>query len=267
MVNRAQIMRPVEGGVVHQGWLHPDSLMDLGTLFSGRPMSVCAPVQVALPPAQLDAKTSGFLSRLWSGWGRVQEHAMRVLPSQPLPFDDASQAMVWSPLWLHHVEDPEFQIKEWLRILKPEGGLFFTCFGPDSIRELAGCAQVLGLDLPDFADMHDIGDLLSKQGFSDPVMEMERLTLTYTTPQSLLADLHALLGRNTHARRPGLLGRQTHTRALQQLEALRQNATGRIPLTLELVYGHAWKVERRPKTQVSTVKLQDIGGRSAGKSS
>jgi len=34
--------------------------------------------------------------------------------------------------------------------------------------------------------MHDLGDLMVQQGFSDPVMDQETLTLTYDTQQRCL---------------------------------------------------------------------------------
>ncbi|MCQ8897654.1 class I SAM-dependent methyltransferase [Limnobacter humi] len=269
MVDRAQIMRPAEGGVLHQGWLHPAVLGPVETLFEGREFMRCAPEALPLLPPDQHNTVVGVLSRLWAGWGKSPASTTAVLPSQPVPLPDASMAMVWSPLWLHHVADPAFQVQEWHRILKPDGGLFFSLFGPDTATELAGVAQALGVAMPDFPDMHDVGDLLSRLGFSDPVMEMEKLTLTYAAPQALLADWRALMGNNLLALgggvSTGLRGKTALTQALAELEGLRQNDTGRIPLTLELVYGHAWKVERAPKPGLATVRLQDIGGRRGAK--
>jgi malonyl-CoA O-methyltransferase len=267
MLNRAQIMRPVEGGVVHQGWLHPAALTGLKNLFAGRELTVFAPEPIDLPLAEVDKAAASFLAKLWPG-GRMANKAVSAF-KQPingaLPLADESKAMVWSPLWLHAIEDPGQQMAEWLRILKPEGGVFFACFGPDTARELHGVAQALGETFPDFADMHDIGDLMSKQGFSDPVMEMEKLTLTYTSAEKLLADWRALVGNNLQGRRVGSSTPRHFSKVLAQLELLRNEETGRIPLTLELVYGHAWKVKRKPKTDVATVKISDIKGRKGSK--
>jgi malonyl-CoA O-methyltransferase len=262
MVNRAQIMRPVEGGVVHQGWLHPGALPNVKTLFAGRELAVFAPKAVTLPVAQIDQAAASFLAKLWPGRGAPKPSSAIALPiNAPLPVSTESQAMVWSPLWLHAVADPGQYMAEWLRVLKPEGGVFFSCFGPDTARELQGLAQTLGEPFPDFADMHDLGDLMSKQGFSDPVMEMEKLTLTYSSPAKLLEDWRALCGNHLESRQKGLKTPRQLAVATRQLEALRNPETGRIPLTLELVYGHAWKVERKTKTDIATVKISDIKGR------
>lgn len=267
MVARAQIMRPVEGGVVHQGWLHPLALPEVKNLFVGRQFTVFAPRAIDLPVAPVDQAVASFLAKLWPGRSAVPKAGRATVLgiNSPLPLGDASQAMVWSPLWLHGVEDPGQLLAEWLRVLKPEGGVFFSCFGPDTAKELQGVAQALGEPFPDFADMHDIGDLMGKQGFSDPVMEMEKLTLTYSTPEKLLTDWRALAGNLLQQRQKGMCSATRYKKALMHLESLRSAETGRIPLTLELVYGHAWKVKRMTKTDIATVKVSDIKGRKGSK--
>lgn len=266
MVNRAQIMRPVEGGVVHHGWLHPAALPNVKTLFAGREITVFAPLAVSLPVEQLDQAAASFLARFLPGRAAPKPSTATALPiNSPLPLAAESQAMVWSPMWLHAVGDPGQCLSEWLRVLKPEGGVFFSCFGPDTARELQGLASAFGEPFPDFADMHDLGDLMSKQGFSDPVMEMEKLTLTYSTPARLLEDWRALCGNHLETRKKCLRTPRQLTKATMHLEQMRNPETGRIPLSLELVYGHAWKVKRKNKTDVATVKISDIKGRKGSK--
>lgn len=263
MVNRAQIMRPVEGGVVHQGWLHPAALPEVKALLAGRQFQVFSPSAVALSPALMDAAAASFLAKIWPGRSASQkvQYSQALGFSQALPLEEESQAMVWSLLWLHAVEDPGHCLAEWLRVLKPEGGVFFSCFGPDTASQLREFSAALNMPFPDFSDMHDLGDLMSRQGFSDPVMEMEKLTLTYATADKLLADWRALWGNSLAERPQGLCTPAMKSRGLQALDRQRDPASGRIPLTLELVYGHAWKVKRQKKTDVATVKVSDIKGR------
>ena len=92
--------------------------------------------------------------------------------------------------------------------------------------------------------MHDIGDLVLKAGFADPVMDQESLRLTWATPESLLADLRALGGNLAPTRFAGLRGRAWQRRLLAELDTLR-DAEGRLVLTLELVFGHAFKAAPR----------------------
>jgi malonyl-CoA O-methyltransferase len=102
--------------------------------------------------------------------------------------------------------------------------------------------------------------MLVQTGFAEPVMDMERITLTYDTPARLLQELREL-GRNFHPGRFGALrGRRWRTLLEQQLsERLPRGSDGRLQLTFELIYGHALKA--RPKVKVSAlsaVSVQDM---------
>lgn len=167
-----------------------------------------------------------------------------------LPLANASLGLVWSNLALHWHPNPDQVFAEWKRALVTDGLLMFSCFGPDTLIQLRR-AHDTRLDLPQvlpFVDMHDLGDMLVQAGFATPVMDMEMLTLTYETPQALLADVRALGGNPLQTRRPGLSPRAARSRVFEALEAAR-NREGRIELSIELVYGHAFKP--RPRTTAS----------------
>ena len=162
-----------------------------------------------------------------------------------LPFAAASFDLVWSNLALQWVADPRQAFAEVLRVLDT-GGLFaFTTFGPDTLRELRAVFAAIDGEphVSRFLDLHDVGDLLVEAGFADPVMEMERFTLTYAGAADFLHDLKAIGATNAaSARARGLMGRRRWQRALAGLDALRAAAPeGRLPATYEVVYGHAWK--------------------------
>jgi malonyl-CoA O-methyltransferase len=92
--------------------------------------------------------------------------------------------------------------------------------------------------------------MLVQAGFAEPVMDMERITLTFETPERLLQELREL-GRNFHPLRfPALRGRAWKARLLETLGArLPRQADGRLTLTFEIIYGHAMKAQ--PKVKVS----------------
>src|SRR5205814_4613696 len=122
-----------------------------------------------------------------------------------------------------------------------DGFLMFSCLGPDSLRELRGLYAQEGWPPPahDFTDMHDWGDMLVGAGFAEPVMDMERITLTWESPQRLLAELREL-GANLHpARFPALRGRRWRERLDEELARSLTGADGRLALTFEIIYGHA----------------------------
>ena len=178
-----------------------------------------------------------------------------------LPFAGVSADLVWSNLALQWINDLPRAIAELRRVLKVGGLLSFTTFGPDTLREIraafsrAGSATYTNR----FVDMHDIGDMLVHAGFADPVMDMERITLTYESPRALLAELKAIGATNrTRGRLRGLMGRRRFERAMRALEALRDS--GRIPATFEVIYGHAWKVApRKTPDGHAIVRLQRPG--------
>jgi len=161
-----------------------------------------------------------------------------------LPLQSGTCGMVWSNLALAWSDDLGATIREWHRVLTVGGLLMFSTYGPDTLKELrAAFADVMPHVHP-FADMHDIGDVLVAAGFADPVMDMEPITLTYASPEGLVADLRASGQRNAHAdRRRALTGSHRWARARTALAGLARD--GRVPATFEIVYGHAWKAAPR----------------------
>ena len=162
-----------------------------------------------------------------------------------LPFSPASFDLVWSNLALQWVPDPRRAFAECLRVLAV-GGLFaFSTFGPDTLGELTRVFAAIDGEphVSRFVDLHDLGDMLVAAGFADPVMEMERFTLTYADPAAMLRDLKAIGATNaTAGRARGLMGRRRWQQVQAGLEALRADTPdGRVPATYEVVYGHAWK--------------------------
>jgi malonyl-CoA O-methyltransferase len=162
-----------------------------------------------------------------------------------LPLARAGFDMAWSSLALQWVGGGiaglQASFKEMHRVLKPGGLFIFASFGPDTLRELREAS--VGLDghqhVNRFIDMHDVGDALVHAGFSNPVMEMEQITLTYTDLAALLRDLKTI-GAHTvlEGRRQGLMGKSTWRTLSQNYEKFRQDT--RLPATYEVVYGHAW---------------------------
>jgi malonyl-CoA O-methyltransferase len=179
-----------------------------------------------------------------------------------LPFASGSFDLVWSNLMLQWC-DPAPVFDEFLRVLRPDGLLTFTTFGPDTLRELrAAWDGVDGAEhVHGFLDMHDIGDALVRAGFAEPVLDVERYTLSYPTVEAVLEELKALGAHNALQGRPrGLMGRRRYARFKSVYEQMAQD--GRIPATYEVVYGHAWapqtpKARRRADGAV-TVSLDQL---------
>ena len=163
-----------------------------------------------------------------------------------LPFDRNSVDLVWSNLALHWHPQPDRVFAEWRRVLRVDGLLMFSSFGPDTFKEVAAAFAEAGegpRTLP-FVDMHDFGDQLVEAGFSTPVMDVERLTVTYDTVDALLADVRAVGGNPLATRPRGLLGQAAWQRVRDAFEK-RRRPDGKLALSFEIIYGHAFRPQAR----------------------
>ncbi|WP_290905754.1 biotin synthase [Aquabacterium sp.] len=169
--------------------------------------------------------------------------------------------MLWANMALHGASDLPGLLAGWHRHLAVEGFLMCSGLGPDTARELRAVYRGMGWPLPtiDFIDMHDLGDELVRAGFADPVMDMERLTLTWASPQAMLDELRTWGGNVAHGRFAGLRTRAWRDRLLAAIDQHMRQPDGRIALTVELVYGHALKPMPRAKLAPETrVTLADM---------
>jgi len=158
-----------------------------------------------------------------------------------LPLRDASVDLVFSNLMLQWCQDPDAVFRECRRVLKPGGLLTFTTFGPDTLVELrrAWVAADERTHVNRFIDMHDLGDALVRSGLAEPVLDVERFTLTYVEVRDLMRDLKAIGAHNANAGRPrSLTGKGALARMTEAYEGFRRD--GRLPATYEVVYGQAW---------------------------
>lgn len=165
------------------------------------------------------------------------------------PVPAGSVQMVWANMQLHMAAQPQALMRQWHEALATDGFLMFSCFGPDTLRELRELYAEAGWPPPshDFTDMHDWGDMLVHGGFAEPVMDMERITLSFDTPQRLLQELREL-GANLHPQRfPALRGRGWRERLHALLDQRLRAADGNLALTFEIIYGHALKPVPRPR--------------------
>ena len=233
---------PVNGGLEAHRLLLQQMPQAQASIWSGQ-----AAVAALLQP------TGPRRSWLPSGWGRSRQAVLAIEP--PAPTD-----MLWANMCLHLQAHPQTLLRQWQGLVRPQGFLMFSCLGPDSLRELHRLYADLGWHAPShpFTDMHDWGDMLVQAGFAEPVMDMERIVLTWSTAQAMLDELRDT-GRNLHAARPaGLRGRAWRQTLIQAIEERMPRSTdGRLQLTFEIIYGHAYQGEPRRKDP-SRVPLDDM---------
>ena len=214
-------------------------------------------LRVETAPGRLATTRQNLATPRWQFWKSPPQVAEQAPAGQT--------QMVWSNMLLHAHPDPEALLRQWHEALSVDGFVMFSCLGPDSLQEMRALYADLGWPAPAhaFTDMHDWGDLLVQAGFAEPVMDMERITLTYADADALLEDLRAL-GRNLSPDRfPACRGRGWGGRLRAALSApdsaLRSQTADRLGLTFEVIYGHALKPAPRARVaQQTEVPLQDL---------
>lgn len=162
------------------------------------------------------------------------------------PLENNSCDFIFSNLLLPWSAEIGDTLNEFRRLLKPAGLLLFMTTGPDTLQELR--ASFAGLDdyqhVQSFIDMHDIGDALM-QLFSNPVMDMEHLTINYTSLQLLFQDLKKLNAKKAlYNRSKQLTGKIKWCKMITNYQTF-QNEKGQYPATVELIYGHAWSRQNK----------------------
>jgi malonyl-CoA O-methyltransferase len=190
----------------------------------------------------------------------LRSHHLVCADIEKLPFADNVFDLVFSSLSLQWCNDLNAALLEAKRVLKPGGLYVFSTFGPDTLKELrSSWAAVDNVNhVNQFIDMHDIGDALLFDGFAEPVMEAEVLTVTYNSVNEIMLDLKAI-GANVTAQcsRTGLGGKAVLQNLRQSYEQFRQNNL--LPASYEIIYGHAWKpVLAEPQKQQKRQQLVDF---------
>ena len=161
--------------------------------------------------------------------------------AERLPFADDSFDFIFSNLMLQWCMDLDSVFTELRRVLAPGGLLMFTTLGPDTLKELRASWEAVDgyTHVNSFIDMHDVGDALVNTHWAEPVMDTERITVTYREVRTLMQDLKHLGAHNVTVGRPrGLTGKQRWQQVAGAYEQFRVD--GVLPASYEVVYGHAW---------------------------
>ncbi|WP_455197982.1 malonyl-ACP O-methyltransferase BioC [Kaarinaea lacus] len=222
---------------------------------------------ISLDIAPRMLKVARSKNNWFSQW--VGNHAFVCGDAESLPLNDNSIDLIFSNLTLQWCGELDQVFSEFRRVLKPDGLLMFSTFGPDTLKELRQSWHIAdtntgeagdSLHVNQFIDMHDIGDALLRTGLSDPVMDVEHFTLTYPDVYKLMRELKTLGAHNVaKGRRHGLTGKQRMKKMVAAYEKFRIN--GVLPATYEVVYGHAWQSSKSQAFEVPMKTLPVSGPR------
>ena len=190
--------------------------------------------------------------------------------AENLPFADESIDLIFSTSTLQWCTDINQVFLECRRVLKPQGTLIFSSFGPDTLKELRQSWASIDQKnhVHKFMDMHHIGDALLANQFNDPVVDMELITIQYQSVRQLLQDLKdtGSRGKFSESGTKGLTGKQKYKQLLAAYELFR-DADDTLPASYEVIYGYAYKAsgtsKLRQDAQEIHVPLEDISGRKA----
>lgn len=224
----------------------PAFILDVGsgTGFGMRGLSLRYPgahliaLDMAIEMLHVSRSKLGWWRKLFDG-GR---HSYICADVEALPLAKDSVELMWSNLTLQWCNDLPATFSELHRVLKVDGLVMFSTFGPDTLKELRiAFHSVDGYrHMNRFTDMHDIGDMLKDAGFAAPVMDMELITLTYNDVKAIMQDLRSIGAHNaTIGRGQGMMGKAAWLVLQENYERFRKN--GKLPATFEVIYGHAWK--------------------------
>ena len=185
-----------------------------------------------------------------------------------LPFAARSADMVFSNLASYWCPEPMAMFAEFRRVMRPDGMLLFSTFGPATMNELgeawAGVDEEV--ELPVFPDLLEIGNALVAAGFREPVMDREMITLNYPQLDALFDELEAT---GTSLLVHGWERWKTARMELKQAYApmLRD---GKYPLSFEVVYGTAFgprdgQPMKTPGGDVATFSVDSLRRSRPGK--
>lgn len=216
--------------------LTPAVTLDLGCA-TGRGAAALA---ARYPEATVLAVDSSF-GMLRAASGPEANGAIAVVggDAERLPLRAASADLVLANLVLPWCR-PDRVFAEVSRVLVDRGAFLFATLGPDTFQEIRSAFAAVDDKIhvhPAF-DMHDLGDFAMAAGLAEPVLDVDRIEVTYSSVGALVRDLRAVGAVNSAgARRRTLTGRRRWGRFVERLP---HRADGRFAVTVELILGVAW---------------------------
>lgn len=232
--------------------IDPKIILDLGaaTGFSTQLLKKRYPKSTIIACDEAENLLQQQTTSSWIPLKKDKKKFLLCANAKELSLADNSVDLVFSNLMLPWYHSEEDIFSEIFRVLKPGAALLLTSFGPDTFKELKKMNQEFGgpVSIPNFKDMHDIGDILLRRGFVDPVVDMEMLSVEYNNVDKLKNDLHH------------------QNISLDSNIDLQSKKT--LLLTYEIIYGHAWMPENKVKNNLSeyVISVDNIAKKNSSSS-
>lgn len=225
LLDRLDYIKIQPQNVLLSGYFSEDNIANLSKLYSGAKVNLVNKVAELSPK-----KNSGMFAKLFN----VENYNKLTSELDSYAITSASVDLYLANQVTSFMLDHVPLIKEILRVMKVNGCIIISGLANDSFTELRN----LGLAVRDFPDMHDIGDTFIAAGFSNPVIDIERMKFEYTRLSDLLQDLKILRDlfnlHNFDIRiKHGVFKRQFFNQQVQ--------LHGKFSVSFEVFSAHAWK--------------------------
>jgi len=219
-------------------------------------------------------KTGALVSTDLSAGMVAQAGGLRLVADEEhLPFADKSFDLILSGLSLHWANDLPGALIQIRRALVPDGLFMGALLGGETLTELRQCMNEAEIEregglsprVSPFADLRDLGALMQRAGFALPVVDNDRVHVTYKNPLALMQELRGLGETNAvRERRRVPMKRATLMRACEIYAEKFSQPDGRITATFEILMCAGWsphESQQKPlKPGSATARLADALG-------
>lgn len=168
---------------------------------------------------------------------------------ESLPFAAHSFDLVVANMTLHHVNDLPGALIQIQSVLKPDGLFLGALSGEESLIELRQSMMQTEIEIYGGAsprimpmvDMRDMGGLMQRAKFALPVIDKERLCVTYPNAFKLMAELRGMGEANClNKQNKKIMRRDFFPRACTSYAHQFAEDDGRIPARFDIIYVCGW---------------------------
>ncbi|KAN0023360.1 hypothetical protein ACTFIU_011530 [Dictyostelium citrinum] len=190
--------------------------------------------------------------------------------------EDQSLDLIISNLSLHWINDLPGVFGGLKRLLKPNGVFLASLFGEDTLMELKDSLYLAEIEreggfsphVSPFTKISDIGNILSKNRYSLPTVDTEKITVNYDNMFVLMKDLQNMGENNAILKRRNYTSKDTFLAASAIYKHLYGNEENdSIPATFQIIYLIGWaphESQQKPLQRGSAKKhFSEISGTSS----
>lgn len=156
--------------------------------------------------------------------------------------------LILSCFGLHWVNDLPGVLHQIRRALKPDGLFMAVLPAQGTLHELSDCfirAEIetkggAGMRFDPFLEVRQVGDLMTRAGFTLPVTDVEEVTVRYNQIGKLISDLRAMAATSSLASNQANLAKNTFNLAKRKYEENYSDHDGKIRATFRFVFLSGW---------------------------